>query len=89
MSVCALLMLISWLSLGCISLGTMGPRVETRYVIVHPGYPGRVVENTKALVAPLRVAGDPARQDIGGWVVMPEEHWDALMRAIEKKGDCE
>jgi hypothetical protein len=24
-------------------------------------------------------------QDVGGWVAMPPEHWDAVKRQLEKK----
>ncbi len=64
---------------GCI---TIGPRVETRYVIVHPGQPLRVMENTTLSGERLDGAG-PAKQDVGGWIMMPPDHWAVLERIIK------
>lgn len=60
----------------------IGPVVETRYVILKPGQPGRVMEN---VTVPMSSLGhdEIAPQDIGGWVVMPPEHWAAVMRALQ------
>lgn len=76
----AALTLICWLILGCKSL-TLGPTIETRYVIVYPGMPGQVMDSK---TVPLRLLGrdEVVRQDIGGWITMPREHFDALVRAL-------
>lgn len=64
-------------SSGCF---TLGPRVETRFVIVHQGQPIQVLDNRT--VRGRRIGDDAvATQDIGGWMAMPRDHFDALMRA--------
>lgn len=63
---------------------TLGPTTETEYIVAHPGQPAKVVENRKVKVLP-ESAKNPVEQDIGGWVVMPQSHFDALMRSIDKK----
>lgn len=67
-------------SSGC---NGIGPRVETRFIIVHPGKPLEILSNTK--VTGRRIDDDSvASQDIGGWIAMPREHFEALKRAIER-----
>ena len=62
---------------------TLGPTVKTEYVIVHPGKPLEVLENATVKGKVLDGTADPVRQDIGGWVVMPQDHWNAVKRRLE------
>jgi hypothetical protein len=66
---------------GCI---TLGPKVETRYVLVYPGYPGKVMDNVTVTILPA-TGESTVKQNIGGWIVMPQEHFDALKRAVERR----
>lgn len=63
---------------------TIGPVKQTEYVVAHPGQPGQVVENTQVLLMPAG-ASQPVKQDIGGWMVMPQDHFDALMNKLKKE----
>lgn len=57
----------------------IGPTVETRTVIVHPGQPLRILQNVT--VTGTRLGDDvQVEQDIGGWVCMPRDHFDELAR---------
>ena len=44
----------------------------------------RVLENKVVKVRVLKGEGDPIAQDVGGWVAMPEEHWEAVKRKINE-----
>jgi len=64
---------------------TLGPKVETRYVIVKPGVPVVVLENETLRCRVLTdTEGDMVRQDLGGWIAMPPEHWEAVKQEIER-----
>ena len=65
----------------CVSSGcTIGPRVKTEFVIVRPGRPLEVIQNVT--VKGRRIEDSSVgRQDIGGWIAMPADHFEALMRA--------
>lgn len=75
---------------------SVGPQIETDYVLVQPGVPVRVLEN-RALkcrtFASERVNGAPAggvvRQDVGGWVAMPASHWDVIEKKLKEAGVVE
>jgi len=71
-------------NLGCTGV-TLGPQVRTEYVIQHAGQPMKVLENKKVKGRVMNGTGDAVEQDIGGWVMMPEDHWDAVKRGLEKK----
>ena len=78
-----ILMLISLLSLGCgLSLG---PQTKTEYVLIHPGKPLEVLENKTVLGRVLDGSGSPVKQEIGGWVMMPPDHWLVVKRALDEK----
>lgn len=72
------------LTISCFAISgcdgpTIGPRVETKTVIVYPGQPLQILSNVK--VTGRRLADDDqVVQDIGGWVAMPREHFEALAR---------
>lgn len=68
---------------GCKSL-TIGPTTEREFIIVHSGQPIRVLENVSVTGQRLDGAG-PATVDIGGWIVMSPDHWDAVKRKMGEK----
>ena len=68
---------------GCSGL-TFGPQVETRYVLVMPGRPLRILQNTTVQGKLLDDSGQVVNQAIGGWVCMPPEHWDVCRKLLEK-----
>lgn len=74
--------------LGCTGL-TLGPRTRTAYIMVIPGKPLVILSQTTVTGRRLDVAADSPtiQQDIGGWVAMPQAHFDALMRAAKKGVD--
>lgn len=76
-------MIVSTLAMlsGC----TLGPTVETRYVIVHPGQPIHILQSVTATGERLDGAG-PAEFDLGGWVAMPPDHWTTIKGILEAKG---
>jgi len=78
------LMMSCFLNSGCDL--TLGPKTKTVYTIVFPGKPLEILEPVKVRGKVLDGAGDPVIQDVGGWIVMPREHFDAMKRAIEAKG---
>jgi hypothetical protein len=66
---------------GCV---TLGPKVETQVVILRPGNPVRILENRRMKCQPMTGSEAMISQDVGGWVAMPPEHWDAVRRQLEK-----
>jgi hypothetical protein len=78
LSIFAVMMLLCLPSCGV----NLGPQTKTEWIIAHPGKPGKVLENKKVTVKP-EGASQPIQQDIGGWEVMPRDHFDALMRAAD------
>lgn len=61
---------------------TLGPRVRTETIVIRPGRPLLVTENVT--VTGQVVGSDQiVKQDIGGWMAMPQEHFEALKRAVE------
>jgi len=71
--------------LGC----AVGPKTQTDYVLVKPGVPVRVLENRVLTCRTLvsEKGSSPSgtvRQDVGGWVAMPEEHWDVIERKLKE-----
>ena len=63
---------------------SLGPQTKTEWIIANPGQPGKVMKNRKVTVLP-EGASQPVEQDVGGWQVMPSEHFKALMRAVDGK----
>ena len=80
---CALVaaMMIFCASSGCDGI-TLGPKVKTEYVVVHPGRPLQILQNKKVTGRVLDGSGAAVDQDIGGWVAMPNEHWEMILRSI-------
>ena len=75
------LMMSCFANSGCV---TLGPKVETRTVIYRPGKPGLILENVRVPVQQLETKYI-THQDVGGWVTMPPEHWEAIERALKKE----
>lgn len=75
------------LMIGCASVN-LGPRVKDNTVFVNYNNPGRVAENKKAPVGKITgdtekakvkdISGKEAEIDLGGWYVMPKDHWNRL-----------
>jgi hypothetical protein len=82
-------LLIPWLvlTLSCLtSCGlTLGPQTKVEIVIPHAGKPCRVVQKKAVLDVQEIKSGLIAPQDVAGWICMPEEHWDAVQRAMDAK----
>jgi hypothetical protein len=65
----------------CLGSGcTLGPIVKTEHVIVRPGNPMIVTENVEVTGQFVETKTD-TKQDIGGWIAMPREHFEALKGA--------
>lgn len=77
----SLLTLMLIVSSGC-GL-TLGPVAEKTAVIVRPGKPLIVTKNVTVEGTQLET-NEPVKQDIGGWVIMPKEHWDVIKARLEK-----
>ena len=72
--------------IGLMSCGlSIGPQETERVVKVHDGQPGIVAEEATVLVM-WEAAGAKKfhKEKIGGWVVMPKEHFDALMTKLQE-----
>lgn len=64
---------------------TLGPKIETRYVIVKAGLPVEILENETVRCRVLKYeTGDAVKQDIGGWIAMPPAHWQSVKNEITK-----
>lgn len=61
---------------GCSDGLTIGPKVATRYIFVHAGTPATVAEDISVLVMVPNEA--PRRVNVGGWKVMPPDHFSVL-----------
>lgn len=65
---------------GC----TIGPTVEVRHILIHPGQPLRILENVTVSGERLD-GGGPARHDLGGWVAMPPSHWAEVEKLLKQR----
>jgi len=65
---------------GCGGL-TLGPTTKVEYVVVYPGQPLQVMENETVKVRSLE-DDSIGRQDIGGWIAMPRQHYEELFRRL-------
>ena len=70
-------------SSGCSGL-SLGPQTKTEYIVMHPGRPMQVLENATVKGRVLDGSGDAVKQDIGGWIMQPPDHWEAVKRNLEK-----
>lgn len=67
---------------GCSGL-TLGPRVETRVVVIRAGTAVEILEN-HTLHARVLNAETTFQQDVGGWIAMHPDHWEALKREVQR-----
>jgi len=63
---------------------TLGPVTKTEYVLIHPGKPLTALENKTVRARVLDGTGDAVKQDIGGWIMLPPDHWEAIKKRLEK-----
>lgn len=81
----AALFLLMLCSLSAMTGCTIGPTVEVRHVLIHPGQPLRILENVSATGERLD-GGGVATHDLGGWVAMPPSHWQVIKGILDKSG---
>lgn len=74
--------LLLWLLLSMTAC-TIGPTTEVRYVIVHAGQPMRAMANQSIDGERMDGAGITS-QDVGGWVMMPPDHWAAIEKIVKQ-----
>lgn len=67
---------------GCSGL-SLGPQVRTDYVMIHQGRPLKVLQTVTVTGRVLDGTGDTVQQQVGGWVMMPPDHWDAVKTDLE------
>jgi hypothetical protein len=79
----AAVMLICLASSGCAPSLRLGPETKTEYVLVKAGRPIVILKNTTVTGRVLDGTGQEVQQDVGGWIMMPPDHWDAVQRALE------
>lgn len=72
-------------SQGCSGF-TLGPVVEKKAIIVRAGTAIEIVEQIKVEARILREDGpsDIFQQDVGGWITMHPDHWEALKREMTR-----
>lgn len=71
---------------GCAGL-MLGPVVERRVIIVRAGVPIEITDQIKVHGHVLKEDGtstDIVEVDIGGWVAMHPDHWEALKREVRR-----
>jgi hypothetical protein len=78
----AALFLLLLLSLSAMTGCTIGPTVEVRHILIHPGQPLRVMKNLTVPGERLD-GGGAAEHDIGGWIVMPPSHWAEVEKLLK------
>ena len=61
----------------------IGPQEKVETVYVYPGKAVRIEQNIKVKARP-EGADHPVVQDLGGGFWMPEEHWQAVKRALDE-----
>jgi hypothetical protein len=61
---------------------TIGPVVERKVLVVKAGQPVRVLENVTVKAERLADGERLGEVDIGGWIAMPPEHFDELIRLL-------
>ena len=81
---CLMILVFPLASLTMTGCGmTLGPTTEVRYLIVHPGQPIRVLDQTTVRGERMD-GGGPADFDVGGWVMMPPDHWNTVEKLLKK-----
>ena len=77
---CALAILTLGLTLGC----TIGPKIEDRWTFIYPGKPIQILSNSTVTGRRLDGQGGVVKQRIGGWIAMPQEHWEYIQKRLEE-----
>ncbi len=49
----------------------------------------QALENSKIKGRAMDGSSDPVEQDAGGWIFMPQDHWEAIKRTLESKDKSE
>jgi hypothetical protein len=66
---------------------TLGPKIERKAIIVVSGVPVEILES-RALDCHVlsEKSGEINRfkQDVGGWVAMPPDHWKTLKEEVQR-----
>lgn len=80
----ALAILICSLLAGC-SL-TIGPKVENKHIIVNAGVPIECLQQVTVKCHVLKDSGETniIEQDVGGWIMMPPDHWKSIKSEIQR-----
>lgn len=65
---------------------TLGPTVEKKAIIVRAGTAIEIIEDEEVMARILTGDGnsDLFSQNVGGWIAMHPDHWDALKREIDR-----
>lgn len=75
---------------GCGGL-TLGPVIEKKAIIVRAGTGIEIVEQTAVEARVLNPDGpsDLFEQDIGGWIALHPDHWQAVKNEVENlRAEC-
>lgn len=63
---------------------TLGPVIERKTIIVRAGTAIECLEQIEVKAHTLKRPKEVFQQDIGGWIIMHPDHWEALKREIER-----
>ena len=58
--------------------------VKTIYTLVGVGKPGQILNDTTVDFRQLNSDGQHVRQNVGGWIAMPPDHWEIVKEALEE-----
>ena len=64
---------------------TIGPVVENKAIIVKPGVPIEILEGKKIKCHVMTEKDGEInvfKQDVGGWIAIPPEHWESLKKEL-------
>jgi hypothetical protein len=78
----ALTLGVASLLAGCKGGLTLGPTIQREVVVVHAGQPVVIRENVTVKAHRADAPDAPFEVDIGGWIAMPPEQFDELMRIL-------
>jgi hypothetical protein len=84
---CLGLLLSCWMISGCqFTPVQIGPQEKETITILHPGRPIKILRNCTVDARPLKdEQAKPAKVDVGGWIAMPPDHWDAVTLSIQQR----
>ena len=68
---------------------TIGPQVETRFVLVDVGNPVLVLQARSVVGRPLDASDEvkPQKMKINGFVAMPLDHWEVIKERYQRMED--